>query len=49
MNGRLVLAVPSKGRLQEHAHAFFAPGGLPIAHRRGARGYRGAIAGLGAV
>ena len=46
MNGRLVLAVPSKGRLQENAHAFFARAGLTIAQSRGARDYRGEIAGL---
>ena len=46
MNGRLVLAVPSKGRLQENAHAFFARAGLAISQSRGARDYRGEIAGL---
>ena len=41
-----VLAVPSKGRLQEAAHAFFARAGLELVQGRGARDYRGAIAGL---
>lgn len=42
----LVLAVPSKGRLQENAFAFFARAGLPLARTRGIRDYRGGIAGL---
>jgi len=40
----LVLAVPSKGRLQENAAAFFARAGLELAH--GARDYHGTVAGL---
>ena len=39
----LVLAVPSKGRLQENAIAFFARAGLEFVQGRGARDYRGAI------
>ncbi|WP_026608343.1 ATP phosphoribosyltransferase [Methylocapsa acidiphila] len=42
----LVLAVPSKGRLQENASAFFARAGLELLQGRGARDYRGAIVGL---
>ena len=42
----LVLAVPSKGRLQENAEAFFARAGLNLVKPRGARDYRGAVAGL---
>ena len=42
----LVLAVPAKGRLQENAEAFFARSGLALIKPRGARDYRGAIAGL---
>jgi ATP phosphoribosyltransferase len=42
----LVLAVPAKGRLQENAEAFFARSGLSLIKPRGARDYRGAIAGL---
>ena len=45
----LVLAVPSKGRLQENAEAFFARAGLNLVKPRGAREYRGAIAGLPGV
>jgi ATP phosphoribosyltransferase len=45
----LVLAVPSKGRLQEYAEAFFARSGLELAKPRGARDYRGTIARLGGV
>src|ERR1044071_4070354 len=45
----LVLAVPSKGRLQENAEAFFARAGLNLVKPRGARDYRGAIAGLARV
>jgi ATP phosphoribosyltransferase len=42
----LVLAVPSKGRLQENSEAFFARAGLRLVKPRGAREYRGTIAGL---
>ena len=45
----LILAVPSKGRLQENASAFFRRAGLPFAQAGGARDYRGAIAGLANV
>jgi ATP phosphoribosyltransferase len=45
----LVLAVPSKGRLQENAAAFFAGAGLEFVQGRGARDYRGAIAGMAGV
>ncbi|HEY0331325.1 MAG TPA: ATP phosphoribosyltransferase [Rhodopseudomonas sp.] len=41
-----VLAVPSKGRLQENAEAFFARAGLTLSKLGGARDYRGTIAGL---
>ncbi len=44
-----VLAVPSKGRLQEAAAAFFARAGLEWMQGRGARDYRGALAGLPGV
>ena len=46
MSGTLILAVPSKGRLQENAQAFFARAGLTLVQPRGARDYRGTIAGL---
>ena len=45
----LVLAVPSKGRLQENAEAFFARAGLDLVKPRGARDYRGAVKGLDGV
>ena len=45
----LVLAVPSKGRLQENAIAFFARAGLEFVQGRGARDYRGAIVDLPGV
>jgi len=47
--GPFVLAVPSKGRLQEAAAAFFARAGLELVQGRGARDYRGAITGLPGV
>ena len=46
MTAPFVLAVPSKGRLQENAEAFFARAGLGLAKPRGARDYRGTISGL---
>jgi ATP phosphoribosyltransferase len=49
MSGPLVLAVPAKGRLQENAEAFFARSGLSLVKPRGARDYRGAVAGLDGV
>ncbi len=49
MSSPLVLAVPAKGRLQENAEAFFARAGLNLVKPRGARDYRGAIAGLDGV
>jgi ATP phosphoribosyltransferase len=42
----LVLAVPSKGRLQANAAAFFARAGLDLAQSSGARDYRGNLAGM---
>ena len=46
MSGPLIVAVPAKGRLQENAEAFFMRAGLPLIKPRGARDYRGAVAGL---
>ena len=46
MSAPLILAVPSKGRLQQNAEAFFARAGLELVKPRGARDYRGAIAGF---
>ena len=45
----LVVAVPSKGRLQENAQAFFARAGLTLLQPRGARDYRGTIAEIDSV
>ncbi len=45
----LVIAVPSKGRLQENAAAFFARAGLRLVRGRGARDYRGTLAGVDGV
>jgi ATP phosphoribosyltransferase len=49
MSRPFVLAVPAKGRLQENAEAFFARSGLALVKPRGARDYRGTIAGLAEV
>lgn len=46
---KLVLAVPAKGRLQENAETFFARSGLALVKPRGARDYRGAVAGLDGI
>ncbi|WP_114009809.1 ATP phosphoribosyltransferase [Cohaesibacter intestini] len=42
----LIIAVPSKGRLQENANAFFARAGLKVARPGGARNYRGHLKGI---
>lgn len=47
--GPFVLAVPSKGRLQENAAAFFARAGLRLVQGRGARDYRGTLDGIDGV
>src|SRR5215475_9868645 len=49
MSAPLVLAVPSKGRLQENAEGFFARAGLTLSKPGGARDYRGTIPGLANV
>jgi ATP phosphoribosyltransferase len=41
----LTLAIPSKGRLQEQASAFFADAGLTLKQAAGARGYRATMDG----
>ena len=46
MSAPLILAVPSKGRLQEQTQAFFARAGLTLTQPRGARDYRGALEGI---
>jgi ATP phosphoribosyltransferase len=49
MTAPLVLAVPSKGRLEENAQAFFARAGLTLVKPRGVRDYRGTVAGIEGV
>jgi ATP phosphoribosyltransferase len=49
MSAPFVIAVPSKGRLQENAEAFFARAGLPLVKPRGARDYRGTLGDLPGV
>jgi len=49
MSAPLILAVPSKGRLQENVEKFFASAGLDLVKPRGARDYRGAIKNLDGV
>ena len=44
--GKLIVAAPSKGRLQENAAAFFARAGLELTQGRGARDYRGTLNGV---
>ncbi|MCC3245101.1 ATP phosphoribosyltransferase [Methylocystis sp. WRRC1] len=46
---KLIVASPSKGRLQENASAFFGRAGLELTQGRGARDYRGSIAGMDSV
>jgi ATP phosphoribosyltransferase len=43
---KLIVAAPSKGRLQENAAAFFARAGLEFTQGRGARDYRGTLNGV---
>jgi ATP phosphoribosyltransferase len=43
MAERLIIAVPSKGRLQENTSAFFARAGLSMSQEGGVRDYRGTI------
>ena len=44
MRAPLIIAVPSKGRLQEEARAALARAGLNVVQAGNARSYRGAIA-----
>jgi ATP phosphoribosyltransferase len=39
----LIIGIPSKGRLQENAHAFFKRAGISLVQPRGGREYRGTI------
>jgi ATP phosphoribosyltransferase len=45
-DGPLILAVPSKGRLQENTATFFANAGLSLRQLGGARDYRAQLAGV---
>ncbi len=49
MSDPLILAIPSKGRLQENAEAFFARAGLEIRKTGGSRTYMGTIEGVPGV
>jgi ATP phosphoribosyltransferase len=50
MNGsNLVLAIPSKGRMQEDTNAFFRRAGLNVLQPGGARNYRGELGGVPGV
>jgi ATP phosphoribosyltransferase len=49
MDEPFVLAVPSKGRLQENATTFFARAGLRLTQGRGARDYRGTLDGVDGI
>jgi ATP phosphoribosyltransferase len=49
MSTPLVLAVPSKGRLQQNAEAFFARAGLDLVKPRGPRDYRGTVSGFAGI
>ncbi len=46
---KLIIAIPSKGRLQENTSAFFARAGLKVLQPGGARNYRGSIKSLEGV
>jgi ATP phosphoribosyltransferase len=46
---RLIVAAPSKGRLQENALAFFSRAGCELSQGRGARDYRGLVLGVDAA
>jgi ATP phosphoribosyltransferase len=49
MTAPLILAIPSKGRLQQNTEGFFARSGLELVKPRGPRDYRGSIAGFDGV
>jgi ATP phosphoribosyltransferase len=46
MSAPLILAVPSKGRLQEQVQDYFADAGLAMKQAAGARGYRASLSGI---
>jgi ATP phosphoribosyltransferase len=45
-DGPLLLGIPSKGRLQENCIDFFGRAGMRFVQERGARDYRGVVAGV---
>ena len=49
MSAPLIIAVPAKGRLQENTEKFFALAGMQLVKPRGARDYRGEVAGMPGV
>jgi ATP phosphoribosyltransferase len=49
MSAPFIIAVPSKGRLQENTESFFGRAGLALVKPGGARDYRGTISGLANV
>jgi ATP phosphoribosyltransferase len=49
MTAKLVLALPSKGRLMEQCNAAFADAGLTVIRNGAARSYKGEIEGLSGV
>ena len=49
MTSALIIAAPSKGRLQAESAAFFARAGLTLEQAGSARSYRGRVAGLAHV
>lgn len=49
MAAALTLAIPSKGRLQEQVHAYFADAGIAMKKSAGARGYRATLSGFAEV
>ncbi|MDP2620616.1 MAG: ATP phosphoribosyltransferase [Hyphomicrobiales bacterium] len=49
MSTPLIIGVPSKGRLQENANAFFASAGLSVLQMGGGRAYAGTVAGVAGV
>ena len=46
MSGGLILAIPSKGRLQDQAAALLERAGMALEKPGGARNYRGRLTGL---
>ena len=46
MSGELIIGIPSKGRLQENANAFFADAGMKVKQSGGGREYVGRLNGV---